>query len=40
MAQRTELKDFLELGAALQGGCHNEPEHLEAVNTRREKRAK
>ncbi|HQZ03784.1 MAG TPA: enoyl-CoA hydratase-related protein, partial [Thauera sp.] len=32
MAQRTELKDFLDLCAAFQGMCHNEPEHLEAVN--------
>ncbi|PXX99630.1 enoyl-CoA hydratase-related protein [Halomonas sp. LBP4] len=32
MAQRTELKDFLDLCAVFQGLCHNEPEHLEAVN--------
>ena len=32
IAQRTELKDFLDLCAAFQGVCHNEPEHLEAVN--------
>ena len=32
MAQRMELKDFLELSAAYQGMCHNEPEHLVAVN--------
>ena len=32
MAQRMELKDFLDLCAAFQGMCHNEPEHLEAVN--------
>lgn len=31
MAQRMELKDFLDLCAAFQGMCHNEPEHLEAV---------
>lgn len=31
MAQRMELKDFLDLSAAFQGMCHNEPEHLEAV---------
>ncbi len=31
IAQRTELKDFLDLCAAFQGMCHNEPEHLEAV---------
>ncbi len=30
-AQRMELKDFLDLCAAFQGMCHNEPEHLEAV---------
>ncbi|MBW0147425.1 enoyl-CoA hydratase-related protein [Marinobacter arenosus] len=32
MAQRMELKDFLDLCACFQGMCHNEPEHLEAVN--------
>lgn len=32
MAQRTELKDFLDVCASYQGMCHNEPEHLEAVN--------
>lgn len=32
IAQRTELKDFLDLCASFQGMCHNEPEHLEAVN--------
>ncbi|HRD35652.1 MAG TPA: enoyl-CoA hydratase-related protein [Rhodocyclaceae bacterium] len=31
MAQRMELKDFLDLSAAFQGMCHNEPEHLAAV---------
>lgn len=31
MAQRTELKDFLDVCATFQGMCHNEPEHLEAV---------
>ncbi|MDO9600098.1 MAG: enoyl-CoA hydratase-related protein [Azoarcus sp.] len=31
MAQRMELKDFLDLSAAFQGMCHNEAEHLEAV---------
>lgn len=30
-AQRMELKDFLDLSACYQGMCHNEPEHLEAV---------
>jgi len=32
MAQRMELKDFLDLCATFQGMCHNEPEHLDAVN--------
>lgn len=32
MAQRMELKDFLDLCACFQGMSHNEPEHLEAVN--------
>lgn len=32
MAQRMELQDFLDLSAVFQGMCHNEPEHLEAVN--------
>ena len=32
MAQRTELKDFLEICACFQGMSHNEPEHLDAVN--------
>lgn len=32
MAQRMELKDFLDLCACFQGMCHNEPEHLVAVN--------
>lgn len=32
MAQRMELKDFLDLCATFQGICHNEPEHLVAVN--------
>ena len=40
MAQRTELKDFLDLCAVFQGMCHNEPEHLEAVNSMLEKLAK
>ena len=31
MAQRMELKDFLDLCAVFQGMCHNEPEHLDAV---------
>jgi enoyl-CoA hydratase/carnithine racemase len=32
MAQRMELKDFLDLCACFQGMCHNEEEHLTAVN--------
>ncbi|MDX1800477.1 MAG: enoyl-CoA hydratase-related protein [Marinobacter sp.] len=32
MAQRMELKDFLDLCACFQGMSHNEPEHLDAVN--------
>ncbi|MHB1357962.1 MAG: enoyl-CoA hydratase-related protein [Rhodocyclaceae bacterium] len=31
MAQRMELKDYLDLCAVMQGMCHNEPEHLAAV---------
>lgn len=31
MAQRMELKDFLDLCAVFQGMCHNEPEHHDAV---------
>ncbi|QEA39608.1 enoyl-CoA hydratase [Pistricoccus aurantiacus] len=31
MAPRLELKDFLDVCANFQGLCHNEPEHLEAV---------
>ncbi|MCW8886626.1 MAG: enoyl-CoA hydratase-related protein [Motiliproteus sp.] len=31
-AQRMELPDFLDLCACFQGMCHNNPEHLEAVN--------
>lgn len=31
MAQRMELKDFLDVCAVFQGVCHNEPEHLDAV---------
>ncbi|HLR77650.1 MAG TPA: enoyl-CoA hydratase-related protein [Burkholderiaceae bacterium] len=38
MAQRTELKDFLDVCAVFQGMCHNEPEHLEAVHRFLEKR--
>lgn len=32
MAQRMELKEFLDLCACFQGMSHNEPEHLTAVN--------
>lgn len=32
IAQRMELKDFLDLCACFQGMSHNEPEHLDAVN--------
>ena len=31
MAQRMQLRDFLDLCASFQGMCHNEAEHLEAV---------
>lgn len=40
MAQRMELKDFLDLSACFQGMCHNEPEHLDAVNRMLEVMAK
>lgn len=40
MAQRMELKDFLDLCACFQGMCHNEPEHLDAVNRMLEVMAK
>lgn len=40
MAQRMELKDFLDLCACFQGMCHNEPEHLTAVNKMLESMAK
>jgi enoyl-CoA hydratase/carnithine racemase len=33
MAQRQELPDFLDLCAVFQGICHNDPDHLDAVNT-------
>ncbi|WP_206483624.1 enoyl-CoA hydratase-related protein [Thalassotalea sp. G2M2-11] len=32
MAQRTDLPDFLDVCAVFQGMCHNNPEHLSAVN--------
>lgn len=31
MAQRMELRDFLDVCASFQGACHQEPEHLRAV---------
>jgi enoyl-CoA hydratase/carnithine racemase len=31
LAQRLELKDFLDICACFQGMCHNNPEHIEAV---------
>ena len=40
LAQRTELPDFLDICAVFQGMCHNNPEHLSAVNTMIEKLAK
>lgn len=40
MAQRQELPDFLDLCAVFQGMCHNNPEHLDAVNTMLEKMSK
>lgn len=40
MAQRMELKDFLDICACVQGMCHNEPEHLNAVNRMLESMAK
>jgi len=40
MAQRTELSDFLDICAVFQGMCHNNPEHLDAVNVLMEKLAK
>ncbi|MEW6991407.1 enoyl-CoA hydratase-related protein [Colwelliaceae bacterium 6441] len=40
MAQRTELPDFLDICAVFQGMCHNNPEHLDAVNLMLKKLAK
>lgn len=40
LAQRTELPDFLDICAVFQGMCHNNPEHLTAVNVMLEKLAK
>ncbi|APE29892.1 enoyl-CoA hydratase [Halomonas aestuarii] len=37
---RMELPDFLDLCATFQGLCHNEPEHLDAVNAMLEKMAR
>lgn len=31
LAQRTELKDFLDICAVFQGVCHQDPDHLAAV---------
>ena len=38
LAQRTELADFLDYCAALQGISHNTEDHLEALNAALEKR--
>ncbi len=40
MAQRTELPDFLDICAVFQSMCHNNPEHLTAVNAMLDKLAK
>ena len=40
MGQRMELKDFLDVCAVFQGMCHNEPEHMDAVNRMLESMAK
>ena len=32
LAQRTELADFLDICAAFQGMCHQDPAHIDAVN--------
>jgi enoyl-CoA hydratase/carnithine racemase len=39
IAQRTELPDFLDLCAVLQGVCHNSEDHIEAVSAFLDKRA-
>jgi len=39
-AQRTELPNFLDIFTVFQGMCHNNPEHLDAVNVMLEKLAK
>ena len=38
IAQRTELPDFLDLCAVLQGVCHNSVDHIEAVGAFLDKR--
>ncbi|GLX79425.1 enoyl-CoA hydratase [Thalassotalea insulae] len=40
IAQRTQLPDFLDICAVFQGMCHNNPEHLTAVNQMLDKLAK
>ncbi len=40
MAQRQELPDFLAVCAVFQGMCHNNPEHVQAVNEMLEKISK
>lgn len=40
MAQRTEFSDFLDICAVFQDMCHNNSEHLDAVNVLMEKLAK
>ncbi|MDR5898820.1 enoyl-CoA hydratase-related protein [Halomonas vilamensis] len=40
MAPNMELKGFLDVCATFQGMCHNEPEHLDAVNKMLESMAK
>lgn len=39
VAQRTELRDYLDLCAILQGVCHNTDDHLEAVKAFLDKRS-
>jgi enoyl-CoA hydratase/carnithine racemase len=39
IAQRTDLADFLDLCAIVQGTCHNTEDHLEAVTAFLEKRS-
>lgn len=40
LAQRTQLNDFLDICAAFQGMCHQNDEHMQAVNQLLEKLAK